>query len=158
MKIRFLYLCLIILFLPHCKSKKNSETAKVTIEFTISRDYCGGAAPSEEMLKELTSVKPFISSKFYLVQRNDEGILLSETEHNTDNQGKLTLKIKKGMYEIYMYSAEQRKNLTANIDEKYRACSAIYYEQPQGQLHAWQKGIQKVNIHVKCNPCIPPAP
>jgi len=153
-----LLFCSLAALFTQCNSKKNSKNAKVVMELTISSDYCGGAAPSEEMLKEMNSAKPYVSGKFYVVQKNDEGILLSETEHITNAEGKLTLKIKKGMYQIYLFSSEQRKKLVSNMDAKFRSCSTIFYEQAQGQLHAWQKGKQQINLHVKCNPCLPPAP
>ena len=93
-----------------------------------------------------------------MVQKNDEGITLSETEYITDASGKLTLTLKKGMYDIYLYNTDQRKKLVEQLEKSFRSCSTIFYEQPLGQLHAWQKGIHKVDIHVKCNPCLPPAP
>ena len=62
------------------------------------------------------------------------------------------------MYEIFLLSAEQKKLQIMNLDEKFRSCSTIFYDQPQAYLHAWQKGEQKVDIHSKCNPCLPPAP
>lgn len=158
MKLQLLFLSLIATFLIQCKSKKNNEIVKITIEMTITKDYCGGAAPSEEMLKELTSSKPLLNEKFYIVLKDEAGILLSETVHTTDETGKLTLKIKKGMYGIYLKSAAERKKIVENMEEKYRYCGAIFNDLPLGYLHAWDKGLQKVNVHIKCNPCYPPAP
>jgi hypothetical protein len=158
MKIQLLLLVSIATLFFQCKSKKNSENVKVSIELTVKNDYCGGAAPSEEMLKEMNDSKPFINSKFYLVLKNEAGVVIAETEQTTDENGKLSLNIKKGMYEIYQNSIDQRKKLIENIDEKFRSCSSIYYEQPQAFLHAWTKGPQKIEMHLKCNPCLPPAP
>ena len=67
MKTQFLLLFSVLALFTNCKSKKNSENAKVSIELTVSRDYCGGAAPNEEMLKELTDSKPYVDGIFYLV-------------------------------------------------------------------------------------------
>jgi hypothetical protein len=158
MKTQLLLISFAIVLFTNCKSKKISENVKLDLIFTMSSDYCGGAAPTEEILESITSSKPFINGTFYLVLKNDGGTILSETMHKTDEKGKLTLNLKKGMYEIFLLSAEQKKLQIMNLDEKFRSCSTIFYDQPQAYLHAWQKGEQKVDIHSKCNPCLPPAP
>lgn len=77
--------------------KKSSAYQWVTIQVTQTSSYCGGAAPSEEILQELKKPSPFPRKMIYLKlgTKNTSKLPILDSAI-TDELGRVKFKIKKG--------------------------------------------------------------
>lgn len=149
---------IIATLLGACKSKKKDGEFAVELEVYTSSDYCGGAAPTDEIMKELTKSSLFTNGTLYFVLRNDEGGAVKEFTVNTNAKGKFKIYLTPGMYDIYLKSKDDRKKVVESVEENFRECTGIFMEQAPGHVHVWSDVKQKIDLHTMCNPCLPPAP
>jgi hypothetical protein len=133
-----------VLFLTGCKSKKVAGTHELNLTFSSSQEYCGGAAPSEEMLKELSTPKILPNTTVYFVKRNDEGNTIEEIPYTTDN--------------IYSMSQKQLEEMVSKMDEQATECTRQHMHQSAFDFPVFEDIEAKIVIHTRCNPCLPPAP
>lgn len=69
---------------------------KIKLELKQLHEYCGGARPSPEMLAKYEKPWPYANKKLIMV--SSEGKIDSV---QTDAKGKVTLKLKNGVYKLY---------------------------------------------------------
>lgn len=81
---------LLILSFSLFAQKKN-----VTLELNYYEPYCGGARPTDEILEEAQKPKPYAGRKVILVSKSGKVDTL-----NTDDKGKVKVKLKKGDYTL----------------------------------------------------------
>lgn len=144
--------------LPGCKAKKVEGMHALDLVFMSSQEYCGGAAPSEEMLKELSTPKAMPNTTIYLVIRNDEGNTKEEFAYTTDGKGKIHLNLKPEHYYVYTMSQKQIDEEVAKMSEEYRDCTRQHIHQSAFDFPVYADMDTKIVIHQRCNPCLPPAP
>jgi hypothetical protein len=147
-----------VLFLTGCKSKKVAGTHELNLTFSSSQEYCGGAAPSEEMLKELSTPKILPNTTVYFVKRNDEGNTIEEIPYTTDNKGKLKINLIPHHYYIYSMSQKQLEEMVSKMDDQATECTRQHMHQSAFDFPVFEDIEAKIVIHTRCNPCLPPAP
>lgn len=150
-------ICSLLAF-TSCKSKKPGNLLHLNLDFTLSKDYCGGAMPEPEILKEITAPTVYENGKVVFVLRNDEGIVQKELEFTTGKNGKLEVDLEAGNYDVYNHTQSEFKKMMKDMDENTRICSEAHFLQPLIKLNVFEEAKQKINLHVICNPCLPPAP
>lgn len=153
-----IYLFIFILCIGACKTskvdadKKNQDDATSLIEngnqekyevsgiVTSSRSYCGGARPTDDVLREITSPKPLVSTEFYIRagKENDitKKIILTFT---TDENGKFSFKIPAGDYVIIENNRKDKKYYN-EILNKHEKATANYTALDTGCFNTWMKG------------------
>lgn len=72
-----------------------SQKRKVVLEIKSLQPYCGGAAPTEEMIAESSRPKPY--AKKMIIVISEKGKVDSV---KTNEKGELKLKLKKGIYKL----------------------------------------------------------
>jgi hypothetical protein len=71
---------------------------KIAFTFTIAQSipYCGGAAPTQEMIDETQKIKPYANKTFFIYQK---GKCVDSVTSN--ESGVFTVKLAKGHYNLY---------------------------------------------------------
>jgi hypothetical protein len=128
-----------------------AQKIKVTIQCTLTADYCGGAAPTDEMLENLAKPKPLAQQEFYIVKgtKNTNKVYQKIV---TDDDGKIKLNLPKGVYSVF--SAEQLKKFVPKQNtENYvwdNACLLRLHQQPLLKFDTRKKTKHTFNMHKKC--------
>lgn len=145
----------LILLLPlsiilACNSSKKPEDDKneVTLTFTSTSDYCGGAKPNDKIINDLLTPKSYSDKDIMLStdnKLNDSMITLS-----VNAEGKVTTKLDARTYYIFLPS-KVYSNFSAGGDET--ACKN-WKNSPDGTFDV-EKGNTEVEIklHKNCSPC-----
>ena len=145
-----------------CKTQLIERSIK--FEITSTEDYCGGAAPPEEMLAELKTPKPY-NGIVYIhkdVNRADDGITLNVTEGKSSQVGFI-----EGEYFIFKDEKINPDNFHKKQEEAVKDggvpadinCIMNNNLIMLGKftVAADTKSISK-NIHIICDPCELPKP
>jgi len=158
MKINVKLLSLFLLVtLCQCKSKKNTVAAAKlykTVTILYSEEYCGGAAPSEELLSEMLKMKPLINSEVNVYKSNSTDLkpLLLKTNEN----GEVNIPIKLGnQVFISLYPPITDYKLGKYLHQCYK--DFILAHLVMVDLSS-EKNKFDINTRIECNPCVPPAP
>jgi len=141
------------------KNDSLSETVKDNGMFTVAGtvtqagSYCGGAAPSDEMLAEVQRVRPMSGFMIY-VKKGKENNLNNPVVDSvfTNSEGKYTLYLPKGDYVLL-----QKNQLTKDILSKYENPTQ-YLQANKDCLEKWWKaglttvsvqsaGLENINFH-----------
>lgn len=148
---------LIATTLLSCKSKKVIEPITLSIKSTES--YCGGAAPSQELLDDLKVPKDFQGRLYLHKERN-----------RTDNAELLVFKngslelfgLSSGTFYLFRYpimenSTSEEPNMTRDMERE--KCLKKISLQPIDSFTV-EKNLSVISksIHLDCNPCLEPAP
>ena len=132
----------------------------IKFEITQTQDYCGGAMPPEEVLEEYRTPKPFAGT-LYIHQnagRTDDGIALKFENGSATTEG-----LVRGTYTVFL---EKKMDIEAMTNDESIARQGIDIGCLQAQnlmpifsfeVEAKTKKITN-KVHLKCNPCLPPAP
>lgn len=78
-----------------------NESYSISGTVTHSNSYCGGARPTDEMLKQITAPKPTSNATFYVRKgiQNDPGMEIFQT-FKTDENGNFRFELPPGDYVI----------------------------------------------------------
>lgn len=173
--LRFIIFILFGLFSSNVLCQKKTTKTKVIFSITYTDSYCGGAAPSELMLKQLATPKPFSFKKIIIkkgIKNTFENIEFNK--FSTDTFGKYTLALAPGKYIIVDELKESKKNYDSII-QKFSvktsksgiidtACYKEFFMSPDYSFIVPQKSKSKYirishNYHISCNwsgsPCVP---
>ncbi|MGZ4035365.1 MAG: OstA-like protein, partial [Bacteroidia bacterium] len=139
------------------KTGTKSEVEKAGTKRTISgkvtqtRSYCGGAAPSEEMLKDASTPQIYAQKKFYIrkgsLNTTKKGIELSFT---SDDNGAFSFQLAPGTYSIIVEeqvnAINVKKYTTSNlsVDKK---CLNDWWKKPYYLLVVTDKNITDLNFN-----------
>ena len=141
-----------------CSNKLAKSNINLQLHYTS--DYCGGAAPSDEMIADLETPK-WYNGTLYIhenKERNDHGISVLFEEGQANISG-----IAEGTYYVYRHPK-------MNIDSLYEATIKNFPMIDLNCLQDWQnkslmsftisKEIKSVSdtLYFECNPCEPPRP
>jgi len=119
--------CFALIFLGFAKPDKNRQVlGKVLQTF----EYCGGAEPDPEQMKEMNKPRPFANKKCYIRKGKTnyvkEPIVASFT---SDSAGGFMIYLPPGDYCI-VDSRKYDKNFLANIAKKYKKKKRINFFPP----------------------------
>lgn len=91
------------------EQKKQRLSGKVTITYS----YCGGAAPTEEMMTELAKPQPYVGKVFY-VRKGNRNTLASKivTHFTTDSLGAFSVQLPAGTWSLIQ--EEQVKEINSS--------------------------------------------
>ncbi|MBR9860472.1 hypothetical protein GYB22_06925 [bacterium] len=133
-----------------------NRTQVRTIEFEIynTEQYCGGAAPSDDMMADLQSPKPTNDTLYVypMPDRNGDGAMLILK----DGKGKLT-GLSNGAYMAYRFSPEKIKKMEMSPDPK-AGCYINYYNSFIFDFEILQETkMVSDTFVVECDPCVEPA-
>ena len=119
------------------KNSGKSTTAKsVTVSGSITQTnaYCGGARPSDEMLQELATPRPFPNKKMHVIKGETNTtaheIILSFT---SDSVGGFSFKIVPGTYAIIVdeqAQAPDSKKYTSQLVKADETCFKDWWAKP----------------------------
>ena len=134
------YLIIIFLFL---QSEVFSQQ-KVTIHFTYTNSYCGGARPGNEILAKYNTPKKLAGFKLKLTDKKNVFV-------TTDTSGSFSHKLNPGKYLIFL-TEEINKNIFTNYNPACIKMKTASY----GELEI-EKGKKEyqINLYFPCNPCEP---
>ncbi len=133
-----------------------------SFEITYTQSYCGGVEPTQEMLNEANTPKPY--SNYTLFFKNKKGKIDSAT---TNDKGLIFIKLKKGNYQ--MFEGWKLKNSSPNNDPIKNfdvECLKNYWGKPISQFKICKRKIiatkdnpnpQKIQFNLLCDyaqPCI----
>ena len=111
---------------------------------TFTNSYCGGAAPTPEILDRYE--KPQNLSEFY--------VLLEGKKHfkvKTDSTGSFTMALNTGIYKIYL-TPKTNPKLYTNYNP---ACDKMLHTPYAKVVIEKNKKNYKINLHFPCNLCEP---
>ena len=132
------------------ETKKPAVTVD-TIKVMYQISYCGGAAPSEEILKQYEAKYP-LSSSTLLFESIDKSKSFKVT---TDKKGMIYETIKSGTYNVFMtdnYSESVGTVFTSSCEIWLHTCFA------QVTIKEGKTKGYKIVMNFGCNPCEPPRP
>lgn len=163
---------LVLLFIGGLLYSATPKKYAVIVELTHSYSYCGGAAPSDELLQELQTPKPWSNKKLYL-KKGSRNMLDSKVfkEAMADSLGIIRLHLPPGQYCLvdeekkdktyYNYVMKTFKEPTKEEGPVDMDCFNKWYATPELVLNISNKSPKryKLNIHHECKwsgkPCIP---
>ncbi len=141
----------------------NPETGNFTIKGKVffTSDYCGGAAPSPEVLEKLKEEKIFATQMLYVKKWNEnfqnEAVF---KEITTNENGVFSVVLPKGKYGLFV--KEKTQDFSTGIMAKFGntpKCKA-WQNTPDIVLDVVKKSkkLQTFRFRQTCNACLPPRP
>jgi hypothetical protein len=139
MNVFFTYLIIGLLASSPTEEKKLTQTISGTI--TTSGSYCGGVAPSEEILQNAQAKRPLSGFMVY-VRKGAENKLLSciVDSASTDSNGKYSFELKPGEYVLL-----QKEQLNNDVYKLYAASKWLQVDVDCMKLW-WKKGISTITV------------
>ena len=111
-KIAIVFLCIITNVIYSQTNKKKTVLFNVSGKVTHTSAYCGGAAPTEEMMNEYRKDKPYAGKIFYVRKGNTNTlkakIILS---FKADADGKFSFQLPPGIYSIIQEPQVKEMNM-----------------------------------------------
>jgi hypothetical protein len=154
-----------IAFFSYGQEQQKKKTTKYLISglITSTSSYCGGARPSDEMLADIATPRPFPSKTIYIkkgeVNSQKKKIVLVLT---TDTNGRFQAKLPLGKYLIvdenkkdlkyYNQLLKKYKVETTNFEAVDTVCLKKWYSKPDYVLKIDTAGVININInyHKEC--------
>ena len=81
-------------FFSQCRTKKQTVVGTKTVCINYTETYCGGAAPPEEMLREMRKMKPFANQQIAIYKSNSDDF--KPYMYKTNENGEVTLPMNLG--------------------------------------------------------------
>ena len=140
-----------------CASQKNGTSQNdakkdtnmdVSLRVTITSNYCGGAAPSEEMVSDLKVPKKFVNQKFHI--SSIEGLQDDMKEVNTSAAGTASVSLVKGTYYVFLPQKVSAKH--SSKDRSEVECKK-WKNTPNGTFTVGENNSISFNIHRTCDGC-----
>lgn len=142
-------------------SKGKGPTTEVQVQITKTSSYCGGARPSDEMVKDLETPKPASEVRFFIgsggVNQGKEFVL----EGKTDKHGHAVVKLPAGQYYLVFEdkTLDSKNNLLKTYGNETRHYSAIdkscledWFKQPESSFSVERRPLViEVNQHIPCS-------
>ena len=150
MKLLLTYLIIGFLASNPAEEKKVKQTISGTI--TASGSYCGGVAPSNEMLQNAQAKRPMSGFMVY-VKKGAENKLFSCIVDSacTDSQGNYSFDLRPGKYVIL-----QKEQLNKDVYKTYEAskwlqadvdCMKLWWEKGLSIITVENENIDSLNFH-----------
>jgi hypothetical protein len=117
---------------------------KVKVRVTYTNSYCGGARPTNEILKRYNT--PQALSEYKIKLKNKKTVIVK-----TDSSGYFMHKLNVGKYLVFL-TEEKSKTLFLNYNADCIKMIKVSY----GELIVEKgKSVYEINLHFPCNPCEP---
>ncbi|MBO6516930.1 MAG: hypothetical protein JJ975_10305 [Bacteroidia bacterium] len=124
----------------------------VKLRLTETSTYCGGAAPPDDLIRELRTPKPFRGNQpLYLLDSNEVCI---DSIHPSGQDSTYQLNLPAGNWTI-RYKQKIAENHGKTERER---CLHDWKHRKLAEFQILQDTAITVNIHKDCNPCYPPPP
>ena len=135
---------LIIGFLASNPTEEKKVTQTISGTITTSGSYCGGVAPSKEMLEDAQATRPMSGFMIY-VKKGTENKLSSCIVDSTftDSKGNYSFDLRPGKYVLL-----QKEQLNKNIFETYKSSKSIQVDHDCMQLW-WKKGLTTITVNTE---------
>lgn len=129
---------------------------------SYTAQYCGGAAPSQEMLDEMAKEKPYANSVL-CVKTLSETDLKSKpviTKVTTDENGNFSVVLDKGKYALVTEDKTQdfSKGIMAKFGNSSNCISWQNTPDMTFTIAKKSKIVTNLRFDRQCNPCTPPRP
>jgi hypothetical protein len=139
-------------FLIACQSIKKVTVFSVSGNITQTFAYCGGMAPSPEIMEEMNRPQVY-SKKVLFVRRGNTNTLKKEIvlKFISDSLGNFSFKLRPGIYSVI--EAEQVKRLnpsalnTGQLTQIDTACLKEWWKKPLQILEIKDKNITNLNFN-----------
>ncbi len=136
--------------------KKSKAFLSISIQVTQTSDYCGGAAPSEEILQEMKKPSPCLQKMIYLKSgtKNSSSLPILDSA-KTDEWGRVKFKINKRLNYCIVESWKawpfKKPDPTEFIQWDY-VCLQQAYEKPDYLIKSGTllKNTIQLNYHKSC--------
>lgn len=143
-----------------CKSKKVESTEIVTnnVEFTFLQtvQYCGGAAPPDELIEKLETPSPIHKQAVYFKSLDTKEVVWTKQQLDTHV---VNVELAPGRYEIYLNTPETIHTYLKIMGIKVNKCSVDWFSRKlAGVTIAPGESNKTIIIHYDCNPCMAPRP
>lgn len=126
-----------------------------------TRTYCGGAAPTEDMIENMKKEIPFANHKFAIKKGTTD--LASQAifkEITTDANGNFNVSLPKGTYSVQIW--EKTQDYEKGIMGKFGSTEGCkkWKNTADFIITATKKvkTVQTFKMHLGCNACTPPRP
>lgn len=158
-----------------CKSRKGnkSDSTEVTLQINYTEQYCGGAEPTQEMMEEMNSMRPYSNQEVYISKFISMGQFAEEQKVKLDKGGMISLSLDTGKYVVSFYQLVEEveevdgepeapaPNPSGQADPAFnkKQCEKQWKHMMATPLvitKAKQQYI--VPMEKQCNPCEPPRP
>ena len=151
---------LIIGFLASSSAEEKKVTLTITGSITTSGSYCGGVAPSKEMLQDAQAERPMSGFTVY-VKKGTENNLLSYIVDSTctDSKGNYSFDLRPGKYVLL-----QKEQLNKDVYKTYEAskwlqadvdCMKLWWEKGLSTIAVEKENIDSLNFHFQKRCFIP---
>ncbi len=154
MKIKLVMAVIVVVLFSQCKSQNKKTITYKNLKINCSEMYCGGAAPPEELIAEMSKLRPFANKNIQVfTEHNAES---KSFIYKTDSLGNVKLPDNLGK-EIYI-------NVYSPIEKFY--ADDIEYKCYKSFINAClikidNYGLENefnISTEIRCNPCLPAAP
>ena len=136
-----------------CRTKKQTQVANKTVCIHFTENYCGGAAPPDEMIQEMRKMKPFANQQIEVFKSNSDDF--KPQIYKTNDKGEVILPLSLGnQVFISCYPSDENYALKPKKQDCYR--KFITNNLIMADLTA-KDSIVNLFIDIQCNPCIPVA-
>ena len=126
-----------------------------------TRTYCGGAAPSEDMIDNMKKAIPFANHKFVIKKSTtDANATTILKEFSTDEKGNFSVSLLKGSYVVFIQEKTQdyEKGMMAQFGRSENCKKWKNTADFTLNVGKKIKTVQTFNMHLTCNGCTPPRP
>ena len=139
MKLLLTYLIIGFLASNPAEEKKVKQTISGTI--TASGSYCGGVAPSNEMLQNAQAKRPMSGFMVYVKKGTENKLMSSIVDSSrTDSNGNYSFDLKPGEYVLL-----QKEQLNEDIYKTYEASKWLQADVDCMKLW-WKKGLSNITV------------
>lgn len=127
------------------------QKLKDTIKVVYKNSYCGGAAPSEEILKAYNTLYPLKNTTIVLKNSSPKETI----ELTTDKNGIAIAELKSGKYNYFM-----TEKYTSNSNISFSSSCKSWLSMSFGQIIISENKTKGylIQFDYGCNPCEPPRP
>jgi hypothetical protein len=157
---KLLLTSLIIGFLASNPTEEKKVTQTISGTITTSGSYCGGVAPSKEMLEDAQATRP-ISGFMIYVKKGTENKLSSciVDSTSTDSKGNYSFDLRPGKYVLL-----QKEQLNKDVYKTYEAskwlqadvdCMKLWWEKGLSTITVEKENIDSLNFHFQKRCFIP---
>lgn len=156
--IHILLMVSLISFSQCCAQKNAKSEVFKSVKIMYTEAYCGGAAPPDELIAELSTPKVYANQAVEIYVSNTlEG---KKMFLKTDQNGMLSLPTSFGetLY-LSIYPFTNAPENTKGEDRSYAECYKKHVIKSLKALNVTNSDqILNISVEKDCDPCLPPAP
>lgn len=126
-----------------------------------TRTYCGGAAPSEDMIDKMKKEIPFANHNFVVKKTTtDVNSAPIFKDFTTDEKGNFSISLPKGNYSVFIQEKTQdyEKGIMAQFGRSENCKTWKNTADFTLNVSKKIKSVQTFKMHLTCNGCTPPRP